>query len=100
MNNHGSHRGRTSMKLLGTLRGDGALVGEGGEAAVGYQHDVFEARGERAASGTLDGDLSPFGEEPGPLVLRLADGFEVDVRIDHLDEDGATFSTRGPLPPG
>jgi hypothetical protein len=87
------------MKLIGTRRGDGALIAEGGEIAVGYQLDLFETRGEPAGSGTLDGDLSGLGDEPGPLRLRLEDGFEIELRLDQLDEDGATFTTRGPLPP-
>jgi hypothetical protein len=86
------------MKLIRTLRGDGVLVAENGETAVGYGLDLFETRGERVGSGTLDGDLSGLGEEPGPLRLRLVDGFEVEVRLDQLDQDGATFSTSGPLP--
>jgi hypothetical protein len=34
-----NHRGKTSMKLLETLRGDGTLTWEGGSAPVGYQLD-------------------------------------------------------------
>lgn len=98
MNNLGSHRGRASMKLIRTLRGEGVLVAENGETAVGYGLDLFETRGARAGSGTLDGDLSGLGEQPRSLRLRLAGGFEVEIHLDQLDQDGATFSTRGPLP--
>ena len=92
-------RGKTSMKLLRTLRGDGAVLWSAGEAEVSYQLDLYESRHQRSGSGALDGDLAALAEAGVDAArLRLEDGSELDVVLGQVDPDGATFDTRGALP--
>jgi hypothetical protein len=89
------------MKLLRTLRGDGVLNTEGGEATVSYQIDVFEQRNRlRSASGTLSGDLPAFDEDAENVTgtLRLEGGVEVAVTLDSLELDGADVRVTGEFP--
>ena len=90
-------RGAPAMKFLGSLRGEGVLLLEAGEAAVHYQLDVFEGGIGRSGSGAVDGDM-PAGAEDGEARLRMADGREIAVTLQSLDEAGASFETRGAVP--
>jgi len=96
--NMGGHRGRNSMKLLGSLRGDGVLSWDDRTAAVHYQLDLFEGRDRRSGSGVLDGELADLEAREEPARLRLADGFEIEIVLVQVDEDGAMFEARSELP--
>ena len=95
-------RGRRGpvLKFLGSLRGDGVLLSPAGETAVSYQLDVFQGAAERTASGTLDGAIpQALADEEAPTArLRLADGSDLGVTLQAVDEQGAMFDARGDLP--
>ena len=90
----GSRREHVPMRLLCSLRGDGVLLIDSGETAVGYALDVFHDRMGQTASGTLEGSVA--GDDfPAKAVLRLANGVELAVSLLEGDEDGAVFESRG-----
>ena len=87
------------MKLQGSLRGDGVLVAAGTERPVRYQIDLYSSGERRFGSGSLDGDLSALGETAEhPTRLRMADGSEVEIDLQDVEDDGAGFEARGDLP--
>jgi hypothetical protein len=90
----GSMRGRARLRLLGALRGAGALVWTGGAIAVAYELDIFGAGEARSASGALEGDFSalpaPDAADPDapPITgarLRLEDGREIAIDLTSLE---------------
>ena len=90
----GSMRGRARLRLLGALRGTGALVWSGGTIAVAYELDIFGAGDARSASGALEGDFSvlpaPDKAEPDapPITgarLRLEGGHEIAIELTSLE---------------
>ena len=90
----GSRREHVPMRLLCSLRGEGVLLIDSGETAVGYALDVFHDRMGQTASGTLEGPVA--GDDfPAKAVLRLANGVELAVSLLEGDEDGAVFESRG-----
>lgn len=92
--------GSGPMKLQGSLRGSGMLIAAGAERPVRYQLDLYSSGERRFGSGSLDGDLEGLGEAgDAPIRLRLADGAEVEVGLNDVEDDGASFETRGDLPP-
>ena len=92
-------RGAPAMKFLGSLRGQGVLLSEGGEAPVAYQLDVFEGGAGRSGSGSVDGAMPPASEDGAAEArLRLADGRELAVTLGSMDEGGALFEARGAVP--
>jgi hypothetical protein len=99
----GNMRGRARLKLLGSLRGAGALVWSGGVIPAAYELDVFAGGETRSASGNLEGDLSalPTQAPDAPdatllsgVRLRLADGRELAVDLVSLEADFAEFEAR------
>ncbi len=99
----GSMRGRTRLRLLGALRGAGALVWSGGAIPAAYELDIFGAGEARSASGALEGDFSalpaPDAADPDapPITgarLRLADGREIAVELTTLEPDVVEFEAQ------
>ena len=87
------------MKFLGSLRGEGHLISEAGEAPVAYQLDVFEGGAGRSGSGSVDGAMPPASEDgTADARLRLSDGRELAIALQSMDEGGALFETRGAVP--
>lgn len=91
-------RQRGSVKFLGALRGSGALLWDGGEAAVRYQVDVYQGGGQRSGSGTGDAEADLPEAAEGATRLRLADGRVIELGGLEIDGGEATFETRGALP--
>jgi hypothetical protein len=92
-------RGAPAMKLMGSLRGEGALLSSAGETPVSYQLDVFQGGQGRTGSGTLDGPMPTFEEEANmDAKLRMSDGRTILVSLQAVDEEGAMFDARGELP--
>lgn len=96
----GSMRGRARLRLLGALRGEGALVWSGGTIAVAYELDIFGAGEARSASGNLEGDFTPLpppseAEPDAPPItgarLRLSDGREIAIALTSLEPEGIEF---------
>lgn len=91
-------RGRGVVKFLGARRGGGVLVTGGVETAVRYQIDLYQNGLSHNGSGTLEPVTDFPATEPGQEArLRLSDGSEIDLLTLTIDEDGATFETRGEL---
>lgn len=99
----GSMRGRARLRLLGALRGSGALIWSGGTIPVAYELDIFGAGEARSASGSLDGDFSglpaPDEAEPDapPITgarLRLDGGHEIAVELTSLEPELAEFEAQ------
>lgn len=95
--NNDNHRGRTSLKLLTSLRGAGSLRWVSGAVQVTYQLDLYERRNGRVASGSIDGDLAVLGEETAAR-LQLAGGMVLPITLLQVEEDNAMFENRGDLP--
>lgn len=92
-------RDPAKLKLLASLRGDGLLTWEGGQAPMRYELDLFGAGTSRSASGNLEGDFAGLrvdGESPevAAATLRLADGQEIVVDLSDLQADFAEFHSR------
>lgn len=90
----GSMRGRPKLKLLGSLRGAGAMLWSGGEIPVAYELDIFGSGEARSASGALEGDFSvlpPPADDDAPPVtgarLRLDGGRELAIDLTSLEPD-------------
>ena len=99
----GSMRGRARLRLLGALRGSGALIWSGGTIPVAYELDIFGAGEARSASGSLDGDFSvlppPDEAEPDapPITgarLRLDGGHEIAIELTSLEPELAEFEAQ------
>ena len=92
----GSRRGKRSLKLLKTLRGDGSLLAAGRTIAVGYQMDLYADGDRQVASGSLDGDFAGLVEdlEGGEAVLTQEDGVDTPVTLENVEDDGAEFQVR------
>lgn len=94
-----SHRGRNSVKLLGSLRGDGLLTHAEASIPVSYQLDIYEGRNRRTGGGALEGPLAPLADtEVKEALLRLATGEQIEVVLSEIEADGAYFETRGDIP--
>lgn len=93
-------RGRQAVKLLGVLRGAGALVDGRRRTAVTYQIDVYRGGPYVNGAGVLYGPVRPARRAEGdPLAsLVLEGGGEVSLIIVGQDEDGVDVETRGPIP--
>ena len=87
------------LKLLTTLRGEGALVWSGGSIVATYELDVFARGPVRSASGQIEGDLSALVERPAAddgepsagCRLQLDDGREIAIDLVSLEAEGADF---------
>jgi hypothetical protein len=87
---------RAKLKLIGSLRGAGALVWSGGAIPAAYEIDLFANGDQRSASGNLEGDFAKLAVlDPAPegLLLRLQDGREVAIDIAEIEPDFAEFDT-------
>ena len=91
-------------KLVGALRGTGALVWSGGAITATYELDVFARGLVRTVSGQLEGDFAALvdqaaddaGEPPFGSRLRLEDGREIDIDLVSLESDTAEFDACDP----
>lgn len=92
----GSRRGKRSLKLLKTLRGDGTLLAASRTIAVGYQMDLYADGDRSVASGSLDGDFAGLVDdlEGGEAVLTQEDGVQTPVTLENVEDDGAEFQVR------
>ncbi|MDO8297496.1 MAG: hypothetical protein Q7T19_13775 [Caulobacter sp.] len=92
----GSRRGKRSLKLLRTLRGDGMLLAAGRSLAVSYQLDLYADGDRTVGSGSLDGDFTGLAEdlEGGEAMLTLEDGDPTPVTLETVEDDGAEFQMR------
>lgn len=92
----GSRRGKRSLKLLKTLRGDGQLLAAGRGFAVGYQMDLYADGDRSVASGSLDGDFTGLADEleGGEAVLTREDGVKTPITLETVEDDGAEFQVR------
>lgn len=91
---------RAKLKLVGSLRGSGALVWSGGDVPAAYEIDLFANGDQRSASGNIEGDFARIAAiEPQPegLRLRLQDGREVPIDVAELEPDFAEFDTTADL---
>lgn len=96
-----SFRGRKgSLKLLGSVRGQGVLRTEHGDCEVSYHLDRYQERFGQIATGEVDGDLSKLsGLEDGAVAtLVLQDTSEIAVTLSQVQEDGADVEAQGALP--
>ncbi len=96
----GARWARAKLKLIGSLRGAGALVWSGGAVPAAYEIDLFANGEQRSASGNLEGDfasLAAIDPQPEGLSLRLQDGREVPIDIAELEPDFAEFDTTADL---
>jgi hypothetical protein len=98
----GKAHDRAPLRLLGALRGNGALVWSGGAAPVTYELDLFGRGPLRVANGNLEGDFSALiPTDPGEFVrpkglrLRLDDDGELEIALTALDADGGEFDAQG-----
>lgn len=95
------NRGRRgpTLKFLGSLRGDGALLAAAGETPVSYQLDIYQSGADRTGSGSLEGAM-PDVPDDGDMAarLRLSNGREIAVTLQGVDPGGASFEARGALP--
>lgn len=87
---HGS-RGKNSLKMLGSLRGEGVLKAAGGECPVTYHLDRYEGRQGRTATGEVDGALGAITglEEAPTATLVLSTGVELAVGLSNIEADSA-----------
>ncbi len=76
------------MKLVRTLRGEGALLVRRSEIPVTYGIDFFDEGPRRTATGSLEGAFATLAQLTSAR-LRLADGAVIDVGLDVQDQHGA-----------
>ena len=91
-------RDSVKLKLLGSLRGEGALVSADRLIPASYELDLYARAATRTASGHLEGDFSAIAEleDPAPSWrLRLSDGAEIEIDLTDLDAGAAEFESRG-----
>ena len=99
---HGKARGGQPLRLLGSLRGEGALVWSGGSILADYELDLFSRGPVIVASGNLEGDFSSLlPDDENPLVLtdgsrlRLMDGRVLKIGLVTLESGSADFDAYG-----
>lgn len=92
----GARRGKRSLKLLKTLRGDGLLTAADRRLTVSYQLDLYADGDRTIGSGSLDGDFTGLGEEleGGEAQLTLEDGSTMGVVLETVEDDGAEFQAQ------
>src|SRR5580658_711186 len=103
---YGSRAGPTTGDLRRPLGGRGGLLQErdllpGVFGGVGDVHAPRPGR-RAAAQETVDPGLRQVGDEPGPLLLDRAGGFEereVGVQLAHVEREGVRDDLRGALEP-
>jgi hypothetical protein len=86
------------LKLLLTLRGDGALVWSGGVTRASYALDLFAQGAARTAAGRLEGDFSALVAADPPATgvrLRLSDGREIDIDLVSVEPTVADVEANG-----
>ncbi len=91
-------RDNVKLKLLASLRGEGALVSTDRAIPASYELDLYARAATRTASGHLEGDFSSIAEveDPAPAWrLRLSDGAEIEIDLTDLDGEAAEFESRG-----
>lgn len=92
------------MRIVGTLKGEGYLVIDGGEPTgpVGYHLEVQESRaGTRGGFGRLEATQSETFDafSSSDVKLRLANGEDVEIIIPDWSPSGSVkFKTSGPIP--
>jgi len=92
-----SWAGRSRMKLVGALRGKGALLVAERTVPATYEMDVFDMGAMRTLSGQLRGDFSRLaGAEAQSARLRLEDGREIEINLVAVRPNVADFDGRGP----
>ncbi len=79
------------LRLISTLRGEGALLGAASPIAVHYQVDLFTRGAITIATGEVEGRLSALRGKLGAFRLRLDDGCLLDVRITDASPEFASF---------
>jgi hypothetical protein len=90
------------LKLLGALRGQGALLWSGRSISATYELDVFARGSVRAVSGHVEGDFStlvdddPDAERSHGSRLRLADGREIEIELVSVESAAAEFDACSP----
>lgn len=92
----GARRGKRSLKLLRTLRGDGQLSAADRRLTVSYQLDLYADGDRTIGSGSLDGDFTGLGDdlEGGEGQLTLEDGSTMTVVLETVEDDGAEFQAQ------
>lgn len=92
----GSRRGKRTLKLLKTLRGDGVLLAGERSFPVGYQLDLYADGDRTVGSGSVDGDFAGLGDdlEGGEATLTLEDGVVMSLTLETVEDDGAEFQIR------
>jgi hypothetical protein len=84
-------RWRSWLKLVGSRRGQGAIVWSGPPIPAAYELDVFAAATTCSIQGALEGDFAPLLAEadadqpPHGVRLRLDDGREIAIDIVELE---------------
>lgn len=81
----------STLRLLGTLRGEGVLIGLGAETAVRYQIELFKRGAQETAAGEVERLQGSLRGEPCPARLRLSDGVEIAIALTDVRADVATF---------
>ena len=79
------------LRLISTLRGEGALLGAAAPIAVHYQVDLFTRGAMIIATGEVEGRLSALRGKLGAFRLRLDDGCLIEVRLTETGPDFAAF---------
>jgi hypothetical protein len=92
----GSRRGKRSLKLLKTLRGDGQLLAGDRSMAVSYQLDLYADGDRTVGSGSVDADFIGLAEdlEGGDAQLTLEDGTVMALTLETVEDDGAEFQIK------
>lgn len=92
----GSRRGKRTLKLLKTLRGDGVLLAGERSFPVGYQLDLYADGDRTVGSGSVDADFTGLAEdlEGGEAQLTLEDGSVMTLTLETVEDDGAEFQIR------
>ena len=92
----GSRRGKRSLKLLKTLRGDGVLLAGDRSMPVSYQLDLYADGDRTVGSGSVDADFTGMAEdlEGGEAQLTLEDGSVMGVTLETVEDDGAEFQIK------
>ncbi len=79
------------LRLLATLRGDGALLSARSPIEVRYQVDLFTRGAVLIATGEVEGRLAPLRGKQEGFRLRLEDGCVINIKLNEVNVDLAAF---------